>query len=271
MRNISTAGMMAIDQFSQFELIFMEQAGDRPAGLQQLDDLFAHGSIVVAQYGRAAGLQEVDVSIAVRIPEVSTIGFFDSNGKGIVEGQIMLDAAGNELFGLVGQRFRAGTLRIKIGDELLELILTHPSQRLVDQRIKTAVDVVNIRILGNCIFLRITHRNLLIIDINCTSFQLSHVTLADFAFSHRTMMVRCENLFQHIINSIPPTAYPVNELCFFLERFERISPLLDRSCQFFMCFGVFLKRNTLERGIYCLAEGFASCHRPLRMCVNSPT
>ena len=109
MRNISIDGHEAVDQLGQLQLVFVEQAGHRAAGLQQLEDLLAHGRVVAAQHGRAAGLQEVDVAVAVHVPQVGAVGFLDRQREGIVEGQVVLHAAGDDLFGFVGQRLSSVT------------------------------------------------------------------------------------------------------------------------------------------------------------------
>ena len=157
MRNISIDGHEAVDQLRQFQFVFVEQAGDRSAGLQQLEDLVAHRGVVAAQHGRPARLQKVDVAVAVHVPQVRAVRFLDGQREGIVEGQVVLHAAGDVLLGLVGQRLGAGAVGLEVVQELLHLLAPDGAQRLADEFLQAGVDLVGVVPFGDGVGLSVGH------------------------------------------------------------------------------------------------------------------
>jgi hypothetical protein len=87
---------VAVDDLGELDLVFVQQAGDGAAFVDDLVRLFTHGLIVGAEDGRAAGLQEVGVAVAVDIPHIGTVHAGGGNRERIVEGEIVLYAAGND-------------------------------------------------------------------------------------------------------------------------------------------------------------------------------
>ncbi len=76
-----------------------------------------------------------------------------ASGKGIVEGQVVLHAAGDDLLGLVGQRLRAGALVLEVAQELLHPVAPDGAHRLVDERLQPAIDLVGVVPFGNGVLL----------------------------------------------------------------------------------------------------------------------
>ena len=147
----------AIDQLCQFEFILVEETGHRPAGLQHFDDLVAHGRIIAAEHGRAAGLQEIDIAVPIGVPQVGAFGLFDGDREGIIEGQVVLHPAGDEFLGFQVERLRAGAFGLEIVQVFLHALRPDGMHRLADQRIQPAVDIFHIRIFGNGILLVFGH------------------------------------------------------------------------------------------------------------------
>ena len=131
----------------------MEKPGDGTAASQHLENFFAHRRIVAAQHSGTARLQKINVSISVRIPQISVIRFLDGDREGIVEREIVLYAAGNELPGFVCQFFRAFALVIEKAQELLHLLAPYRAQRLADEVIQLFVYFVRIVIFTDRILL----------------------------------------------------------------------------------------------------------------------
>ena len=103
-----------VDQLRQLELVLVEQPGDRAGGGDHLGDLLAQRRVVAAEDGRAAGLEEVDVLVAVDVPEVRALGLLDGQRERVVEGEVVLHAAGDELTRFVGELLAAAALRLEV-------------------------------------------------------------------------------------------------------------------------------------------------------------
>jgi hypothetical protein len=153
-------GHEAVDQLRQLEFVLVEQTGHRSAGLEHLDHPVTDRGVVAAQHRRAARLQEVNIAVAVHVPEIGALRFFDRHGEGIVEGQVVLDAAGDEPLGFIGQLLRAGAPRAEVVQVGLHFLAPHPAHGLGDQSVQAAVNVVDIGIFGNGVLLSLGHRGL---------------------------------------------------------------------------------------------------------------
>ena len=93
----------------------MEEAGDGAGLLDDLGDLLAQRRVVAAEHRGAAGLEEVDVLVAVDVPEMRALGLLDGQRERVVEGEVVLHAAGDELHRLVGQLLAAAAVLVEPG------------------------------------------------------------------------------------------------------------------------------------------------------------
>lgn len=110
---------MLVDFFCEKEFGFVEQTGYGAAFVQEFEDLFSDCGIVAAENGGTARLQEVDVLVAVDVIKVSTIRLCHANGERIVERKVVLDAAGDKLFGFRDNLFGFGALGIEVFQNFL--------------------------------------------------------------------------------------------------------------------------------------------------------
>ena len=147
-------GHVALNQLCQFQFVFVEQPGDRPAVLQQFKDFLAHGRVVAAEDGRAARLQKVDVLIAVHIPHVRAARFLDRQRERIIERQVVLHAAGDDLLGFFDQRFRFDAFRLEVIQEVLHPIALDGPHRLLRQFLQACQNFVGVGIFRDGILLR---------------------------------------------------------------------------------------------------------------------
>ena len=85
---------MFVDLLSEQKLTLMEQAGYRAAVIKKLNDLLSYGSIVAAEDGRTACLQEVIVLVAVKVIKERALSLGYANRERIVESEVVLNAAG---------------------------------------------------------------------------------------------------------------------------------------------------------------------------------
>ena len=88
------------DLLAEFVLVLVEEAGGGAAGVQKVDDGFADDGVVGTEDGRAAGLEQVVVLVAVDVIELRAFRFGEDQRMRIVEGEVVLDAAGDDRFGL---------------------------------------------------------------------------------------------------------------------------------------------------------------------------
>ncbi len=122
----------------------MQQAGDRAAGIQHLVDLLAHRRVVGAEQRGATGLQEVDVAVAVHVGHVGAVGLRDGQRERVVEGQVVLHAAGDHGLGPFGQALRALAALVEVAHHLRHLVGADGPHRLLDQLVEAAVEAVDI-------------------------------------------------------------------------------------------------------------------------------
>ncbi len=91
------------DQFGQLDLVFVQQAGHRAALVQHRLHVFAQFRRIGPEQGRAAGLQEVDIAVAVDVGQVRALGAVHGQRERMVERQVVLHAAGDHLLGRIAQ------------------------------------------------------------------------------------------------------------------------------------------------------------------------
>ena len=129
----------------------MEQSGGRAAGVQAVNYLIADNLRVGAEHRGAARLKEVIVLIAVNIVQLGAVRLGENEREGVVEGQIVLDAAGDVVHRLVDHRLGLLTLfRIVLVLVLLELFGCNDVRRLFDQLVKLLGDGCRIMVLRDC-------------------------------------------------------------------------------------------------------------------------
>ena len=150
-------GHETLHEPGQLEFVFAEKTGDRAAGLEHLHDLVAHGRVVAAEHGGPARLQEVDIGIAVHISQVGALGFFHSDGEGIVEGEVVLHAAGDYRFRLVDEDLRAGAVDIEIAKVFRHFRAVHLPQGPAYEPLEPSVDVGGIGVFADAIVACFAH------------------------------------------------------------------------------------------------------------------
>ena len=136
----------------------MEGPRQRAAGVQKVDDLLPHRRDVAAQDGGAPGLEQVVVPVAVDVPQLGPLRPGDDDGEGVVEGEVVLHPAGDDLFRLGDHRLGPGAFGVKVvrrvrrqpvpadgpdglGDQLVEL-------RRHRRRVQVLVDCETV--VGHC-------------------------------------------------------------------------------------------------------------------------
>ena len=138
-------GHVAVDLPGDEHLRLVEQARDGAALIEQLKDLFPDHGVIAAQDGGAAGLEEIDVLVAVLVVEVSALGLGHAHGKGLIKGQIVLHAAGDILLGLLIYRPGLGTLLIVIlQDHIIIILVRHLPNGLVSEGLELGIDLLGI-------------------------------------------------------------------------------------------------------------------------------
>ncbi len=137
------------DQLGQFDLVFVQQSGHRSALVQHLVDACAQRRWVGAEQGRAAGLQEIDVAVVVDVGQVGALGAAHRQRERVVEGQVVLHAAGNHPLRGVAQLLGALAALLEVAHHLVHAIAPDRPHRLFDQRIEAAIQLVHIGPLRN--------------------------------------------------------------------------------------------------------------------------
>ena len=136
---------MLIDFLGEQKLTLMEQAGYGAALVKKRDDLFSYGSIVAAEDCRTACLQEIVVLVAVKVIEERALSLCYADREGIVEGEVVLNAAGDVLLRLGGDCLRLCALCLEIIENILECVFGNAIDRLRGELVKLAVN-------GLCVF-----------------------------------------------------------------------------------------------------------------------
>ncbi|RMM52267.1 hypothetical protein ALQ76_05450 [Pseudomonas syringae pv. atrofaciens] len=128
------------DQFSQFDLVFMQQAGYRPALIENPVNLFANGRVIGAQQRRATCLQEVGVAIAIHVGQVRTVGLGEGQWERIVERQVVLHAPRYDLFGGLGKALRSLAALVEIAHDFVHRVALDRANRLFHQLVEAAIE-----------------------------------------------------------------------------------------------------------------------------------
>ena len=132
----------------QLVLPLGEKARRRPAGVQEVDDRIPHHRVIRTQNRGPAGLQEVVIPVPVGVVELGPLGLVNHNREGIVEGQIVLHPARNDLLCLRDHRLGLLALLLKI---IVHIILhrvgPHPVNGLLDQLVQLPRHLVRIEII----------------------------------------------------------------------------------------------------------------------------
>ena len=138
-------GHVAVDFPRDEHFRLVEQTRNGAAFVEQLKHLFPYDRIVAAQDGGAAGLQEVDVLVAVLVVEVSSLGFGHTHGKRLVEGQIVLDAAGDILLRLLIYGAGLGALLVIILQNYIVIVVVrHLPNGLIGECLELGIDLLRI-------------------------------------------------------------------------------------------------------------------------------
>ena len=135
-----------VHQLGQLELVLVEEAGDRARLLHHFGDLAPDRLVVAAEDGRPARLQEVDVLVAVDVPEVGALGLLDRQRERVVEGEVVLHAAGDELHRLVGELLAAAALLVEVAEVAVHDVAADGTQRPGDEVVQPPVDVGDVRV-----------------------------------------------------------------------------------------------------------------------------
>ena len=138
-------GHVLVDLLRDQQFRLVEQTGDGSALLDQLDRLFLHRREVAAQNGRAARLQEVDVLVAVDVGEICPLRLGHAHREGLVEGEVVLNAARNILFGFRGDLLGLGALDVIVfGAYLFVFLFGNAVNILIGEFFETLIDLLSV-------------------------------------------------------------------------------------------------------------------------------
>ena len=115
-----------------------------PGLAHHLGDLLVDRRVVAAEQGRAAGLEEVDVDVAVAVGEVGAVGAVDRERERVVEGEVVLHAAGDARLRPVGELLAALALGLEPLEHVVEGVVAQAAHRLVDQGAQARHGVVDV-------------------------------------------------------------------------------------------------------------------------------
>ena len=147
-------GIKVADLLRQLVLIFMEQPGGRPAGIEQIDDRLAHLRRIAAEHGRSAGLKQIVIFVSVHVRHPVAGRALDRDRERIVEGEIVLHSAGDHFLRLIRHLLRCLAAGVEEGLlVLLQRLRTDRVDRLADQRVQLSCDRLRVRIMIgiNCV------------------------------------------------------------------------------------------------------------------------
>ena len=136
---------MFIDLFCKQKFRFVEKTGNGTAGFDKFDRLFLNFGEVAAEDCRAACLQEVVVLVAVKVIKERAFSLGHANREGIVESEVVLNAAGDILLCLGGNRLRLCALGLEIIENVFKCLFGNAIDRLRSELVKLIVN-------GLCVF-----------------------------------------------------------------------------------------------------------------------
>ena len=145
-------GHALVDLFCDEQLRLMEQTRHGAAVLDELDRLFLNGGIVAAEDGGAARLQEVDVLVAVQIVHIGAFRLDDAHREGLVESEVVLNAAGDILLRLCGDGFGLRALLVVVvGANVLVCLFGDTVNGLIGELFQTLIDLLRISPAGDAV------------------------------------------------------------------------------------------------------------------------
>jgi hypothetical protein len=139
-------GHVPVDQLGQLEFVLVEESGHRAGLADHGGHLFVHRAVVAAKDGRAAGLQEIDVRVAVPVGQVGALGPVDRERERVVEGQVVLDAAGDPALGALGDLLAGTALGVEVREHVEHRVVPQPAHRLGHERPEPAQGVLDVEI-----------------------------------------------------------------------------------------------------------------------------
>ena len=126
-------------------------ANYRPALVERLLDRGAHRRMIGAEQRRPARLQEIGVAVAVDVGEIGALGARHRQRERMIEGEVVLHAAGNETLGLLRERLRADAALVEIPHHLRQAVGPERPDRLTHQLLETPIERVDVRPFGDAI------------------------------------------------------------------------------------------------------------------------
>ena len=128
----------------QFRLV--EQTRDGAAFLDELDGLFLHRGIVAAEDGGSARLQKVDILVPVYVIHIGAFRLDHTHRERLVEGKVVLNAAGDILLGFGGDGLGLRALLvIVVFADVLVCLFRNAVNGLGSELFQALVDFLRIR------------------------------------------------------------------------------------------------------------------------------
>ena len=144
-------GHEVVDELGELGFGGVEHPGDRAAVGEQREDLLADGRVVGAEHGGAAGLQEVDVPVAVGVVQVGAFRAGDGERPGVVEGEVVLHPARDDGLGIARGLLGAGGVLLVPGLVVGELLGGQGAERGVRQLLELGLDRGDVRVLADAV------------------------------------------------------------------------------------------------------------------------
>jgi len=135
----------SVYQPGQFQFVLVKEPGNRSARLYQRQDFFLDRFVIAAQQSGTAGLQKVNVPVAVHIPQPGIPGFGNGNREWVIESQVVLNTAGNVTAGFRGQCTRLRTFFVEIPHDGIHAVSFEGPHGLADQLFEGPEDRPRIR------------------------------------------------------------------------------------------------------------------------------
>ena len=107
-------GIVLADFLSQLLFILIVETGEVAGFVNGSNNSLANWRIVVAKNGNTAAVEQIDVTVPVDVVKIGAVGLDNVQRKRIVEREIVLYAAGNELLCRINGGLGAGTFFVKM-------------------------------------------------------------------------------------------------------------------------------------------------------------